>query len=74
MDNKALKENKLKILSVNCQGLNDFHKRKDVFRNLKIKNHNIYFLQDTHFSEKDEMLIQSQWGTIVCPKLFLLHI
>lgn len=24
---------------------------------------NIYFLQDTHFSEKDEMLIQSQWGT-----------
>lgn len=37
MDNKALKENKLKILSVNCQGLNDFHKRKDVFRNLKIK-------------------------------------
>lgn len=47
MDNKTLKENKLKILSVNCQWLNDFHKRKDVFRSLKMKNQDIYFLQDT---------------------------
>lgn len=61
MENKALEENKLKVLTVNCQGLNDFNKRKDVFRNLRMKNYNIYFLQDTHFNEKEEILIQSQW-------------
>lgn len=35
IDNKTLKENKFKILSVNCQGHNDFHKRKDVSEILK---------------------------------------
>lgn len=54
--NKALEESKLKILSVNSQGLNDFHKGNGVF-----KNKNKIFLQDTHFNEKDEMLIQRQW-------------
>lgn len=52
---KALEESKLKILSVNSHGLNDFHKGNDVFKNKK------KFLQDTHFNEKDEMLIQKQW-------------
>lgn len=63
MDNKDLEENKLKVLTLNCQGLNDFNKRKDVFKNLRMKNYNIYFLQDTHFNEKEEILIQSQWGS-----------
>lgn len=53
-------ENKLKVLTVNCQGLNEFNKRKDVFRNLRMKNYNISFLQDTHFNEKEE--IQSHMG------------
>lgn len=65
MENKVSEENKLKVLTVNCQGLNEFNKRKDVFRNLRMKNYNIYFLQDTHFNEKEEMLIQSQWGSKV---------
>lgn len=46
MDNKDLEENKLKVLTLNCQGLNDFNKRKDVFKNIRMKNYNIYFLQD----------------------------
>lgn len=63
MVNKVLEENKLKVLTLNCQGLNDFNKRKNVLKNLKMKNYNIYFLQDTHFNEKEEILIQSQWGS-----------
>lgn len=43
MDNKKLEENKLKVLTVSCQKFNDFNKRKDVFRNLKIKNYNILY-------------------------------
>lgn len=70
MDNTDLEENKLKVLTLNCQGLNDFNKRKDVFKNLRMKNYNIYFLQDTHFNEKEEILIQSQWGS----KAFLIVI
>lgn len=37
----------LKILTANCQGLGDPNKRKDVFKILKTKKYNIYFIQDT---------------------------
>ena len=62
MNNKTHEENLLKIITLNCQGLNDFNKRKDVLSNLRMKNYNIYFLQDTHFNESEEKLIQLQWG------------
>lgn len=52
----------LRILTVNCQGLGDIKKRRNVFKLLKNKNDHIYFLQDTHFLEKDENFIQTQWG------------
>nr|XP_034320385.1 uncharacterized protein LOC105331900 isoform X1 [Crassostrea gigas] len=55
-------ENLLKILTVNCQGLGDGNKRKDVFQTLRNKNYHTYFLQDTHFTEKEENMIKSQWG------------
>ena len=48
------KETILKILTVDCQGLRDMNKRGDVLKNLKCKNYNLYFLQDTHFVDKDE--------------------
>lgn len=35
----------LKVLTVNCQGLGDPNKRRDVFKILKTKNYNIYFIQ-----------------------------
>lgn len=60
-------ENLLKILTVNCHGLGDGNKRKDVFQTLRNKNYHIYFLQDTHYTEKEENMIKSQWGS----KLFL---
>lgn len=56
------RENLLKVLTVNCQGLGDVNKRKDVFNNLKSKNCNIYMLQDTHFTKEDENIIKTQWG------------
>ena len=51
----------LKILIVNCQGLGDINKRRDVFKILKAKKYNKYFLQDTHFVIKDENFIKTQW-------------
>ena len=54
--------NILQIVSYNCQGLNSAEKRRDVFNYLKTKNCNIYCLQDTHFTEKDEPMIKNLWG------------
>ena len=59
---KNLLENNLKILTLNCQGLGDMNKRKYVFRILRSKNCNIYFLQDTHFTTDKENMIKAQWG------------
>ena len=54
--------NSVSIVSVNCQGLHGNQKRRDVFHYLKNKKHSIYFLQDTHFEEKMERYILSEWG------------
>ena len=53
---------KITIASLNCQGLGDRLKRKDVLNYLKQNQFSIYFLQDTHFLEKEEQYIRSQWG------------
>ena len=50
------------ILSMNVQGLGDKNKRKDTLNFLKSKNKSIYFLQDTHFTNKEMKYIRSQWG------------
>ena len=50
------------VVSVNCQGLGNRQKRKDVFHYLRKKNYSIYFLQDTHFEPKMEMFISAVWG------------
>ena len=52
----------VKIASLNCRGLGDNNKRKDVFNYLKQKKFSIYCLQDTHFTEKNEKHIRAQWG------------
>lgn len=36
---------KLKVHTVNCQGLGDPNKRRSAFKILKTKNYNIYFIQ-----------------------------
>ena len=48
--------------SVNCWGLADVKKRKDVFNFLRSKHFSVYFLQDTHFTKEKELLIRAEWG------------
>ena len=50
------------LSSLNCQGLGDKSKRKDVLNFLKQKKYSIYCIQDTHFMEKEEKYIRTQWG------------
>ena len=50
------------LSSLNCQGLGDMQKRRDVFHYLKKKSHNIYCLQDTHFDKKLEKYVSAEWG------------
>lgn len=61
MDDKV-QQSYLSILTLNCQGLGDINKRRDIFKVLKSKNYNIYFLQDTHFVKKEESMIKGLWG------------
>ena len=50
------------FLSVNVCGLSFPEERKDVLNVLKKKKYSIYFLQDTHFTKKEENYIRSKWG------------
>lgn len=50
------------LLSVNCQGLGNAQKRRDVFNYLRQKKYSIYLLQDTHFEKKLEPYISAEWG------------
>lgn len=56
----------LKICSANCQGLGKYgsytNKRRDVFKYLKNKKFDIYFIQDTHFTPNCEKYIRAEWG------------
>ena len=56
----------LKIISYNTQGLQGIQKRIDVFDYIKSKNCHIYCLQDTHFTDEDEINIRDQWGNSNC--------
>lgn len=51
-----------KILSMNCRGLADSQKRRDVFGFLRDKKCSIYCLQDTHFTKQEMKFIRAQWG------------
>ena len=54
---------RIKICSLNCQGLGDHIKRRDVIKYLRKSNYSIICLQDTHFSKKkNERLIKNEWG------------
>ena len=47
---------------MNCRGLGQFHKRRDIFSFLKDKDYSIYLLQDTHFSNGIEDRVKQEWG------------
>ena len=47
---------------MNCQGLSNMDKRSDTFNFLRNKNYSVYFLQDAHFTTKEQNYIRTQWG------------
>jgi len=53
---------KISIASMNCRGLGDKQKKRDVFHYLRQKQHSIYFIQDTHFDPKLDKYIMAEWG------------
>ena len=55
-------DNGIKLCSLNCQGLGDENKRRDVFNFLRNHGYSIICLQDTHFSKSRERIIESEWG------------
>ena len=48
-------------MTLNCQGLGDSEKRRDVLNYIKNKKC-IYCIKDTHFTNELEPYIQTQWG------------
>ncbi len=54
-------EDSITFISVNCQGMSQLEKRRDVLHFLKDKKYSVYLLQDTHFTEKEHNYIRSLW-------------
>ena len=52
----------IQIISVNCQGLGDFKKRKDIFQYYRKTKRNLLCLQDTHFTVENKSMIKHRWG------------
>ena len=52
----------LKCLSLNVNGIRDYHKRKDIFDYLRGKNAQIIMLQETHLKTQEENIVRSMWG------------
>ena len=55
-------DSSITIASINCQGLGDAKKRRDVFDHLRKCKYALYFLQDTHFVSNLEPYISAEWG------------
>ena len=52
----------IKICSLNCHGLGNHQKRRDVLNYLRKSKFSIICLQDTHFSKENERRIEQEWG------------
>ena len=52
----------LELVSLNVRGLGNSSKRADTLNYLKSRNYSIYFLQDTHSTDREEKYIRAQWG------------
>ena len=55
----------IKVLSANCQGLQNIKKRTDVLSYFKETNANIVCLQDTHLIDDDIMVVKELWNNDV---------
>ena len=57
----------LKIVSMNCRGLGNQQKRKDIFNFLRNKGASIFCLQDSHFTANDHNYTRTQ------PDYYIFH-
>ena len=59
----------LNICTMNCRGLGDYRKRRDVFHYLRSSAFHIYMLQDIHCDRGKGNLFRNAWGTdiIIAP-------
>ena len=55
-------DNVISVLSMNCQGLGNSIKRRDVFHYIRSKDFSVYFLQDTHIEPNLEKYVLAEWG------------
>ena len=53
----------IKICSLNCRGLGEFRKRRDVLNYLRQSDFNIFLLQDIHCSPRKENAFRNTWGS-----------
>ena len=51
----------LTIMSMNCRGLADTKKRRDVMHFIRSKRFSIVFLQDTHLTDKSTVYFENLW-------------
>ena len=56
-----MSDTEIKICSLNCQGLGDQKKRRDVLNYMRSLKYSIICLQDTHFSKTNERIIEKEW-------------
>ena len=54
--------NNIKVLSANCQGLQNVQKRRDVLTYFKESKAKIVCLQDTHWTTKNLLKVKKIWG------------
>ena len=47
---------------MNCRGLGQFKKRKDVFNFLRTTGADVFLLQDIHCSDEKKMSFRNAWG------------
>ena len=52
----------VKICSMNCRGLGDYQKRRDVLHYLRKLECNIFLLQDVHCQKGKELYYRNAWG------------
>jgi len=50
------------VFSMNCQGLADYHKRKDVLNYIRSHKYQIICLQDIHVDKNMSSLMLNEWG------------
>ena len=53
----------LKVCSMNCRGLGEYKKRRDVFNFLKGMDCNLFLLQDIHCAKERVNSFRNLWGT-----------